>query len=320
VISTQTRALCAVRANTQSHLFLLGTMSLRAPNVVLQLRYEEEKSQLEQVRSFPVSAEVLSVVSDPLLESRFVAIHPQGNLSLVQEEETVKVTELGLGAKIVGVAWQKQLVVATSRALHVVDCGETLRIGQTVEVPENVTACTSDPHHSQLYAVTQGLDIAILDLRSKETKSKVLRAHSDAILELDYNPNKPYSLVSGSKDCTIRLWDVRKAEKCLKCVQEHSHWVWQAKFNSFHDQLVITSSSDNRIILHRLVSVSSTPVDESFYGRESDAVLMRVEDFNESVYAVAWSAAEAWFFAAVSFDGKVGVFQVPAEEKYRILL
>jgi hypothetical protein len=47
---------------------------------------------------------------------------------------------------------------------------------------------------------------------------------------------------------------------------------------------------------------------------------MKVEDFNESVYAVAWSAAEAWFFAAVSFDGKAGVFQVPAEEKYRILL
>lgn len=293
-------------------------MSLRAPNTVLQLRYEEEKNQLEQVRSIPVPMEVLSLVSDPLSETRFVAVHPQGHLSVVQDGETVQLTNVDFSSKIAAVTWHKQLLVATDRALHVVEHGDT--IGQTVELPEGISACTGDPHHSQLYALTQGLDIAILDLRSRDTKSKVVRAHSDTILELDYNPNKPYSLVSGGKDCTIRLWDVRKADRCLKCVQEHTHWVWQAKFNSFHDQLVVTSSSDNRIILHRLVSVSSTPVDESFYDRESDAMLMKVEDFNESVYAVAWSAAEAWFFAATSFDGKTGVFQVPAEEKYRILL
>jgi len=35
--------------------------------------------------------------------------------------------------------------------------------------------------------------------------------------------------------------------------------VWTVRYNHFHDQLVLTSSSDSRVILHNVASISSEP-------------------------------------------------------------
>ena len=35
--------------------------------------------------------------------------------------------------------------------------------------------------------------------------------------------------------------------------------VWGVKYNHFHDQLVLTSSSDSRVVLNNIVSLSSEP-------------------------------------------------------------
>ena len=83
---------------------------------------------------------------------------------------------------------------------------------------------------------------------------------------------------------------------------------------------MLSSSSDNSVCLHRILSTSSAPIDESFFEKESDALIARIEDFEDSVYALAWSTTEAWHFASASFDGKVSVHAVPTEEKYKILL
>ena len=41
---------------------------------------------------------------------------------------------------------------------------------------------------------------------------------------------------------------------CCVCAR-----VWAVRYNQFHDQLVLTSSSDFRVILNRLVTLSSEP-------------------------------------------------------------
>lgn len=35
--------------------------------------------------------------------------------------------------------------------------------------------------------------------------------------------------------------------------------VWTVRYNHFHDQLVLTSSSDSRVVLNNIVSLSSEP-------------------------------------------------------------
>lgn len=44
------------------------------------------------------------------------------------------------------------------------------------------------------------------------------------------------------------------------------------------------------------------------------------EQHEDSVYSVAWSPADPWLFASVSFDGRVAVNVVPQDHKYKILL
>lgn len=47
--------------------------------------------------------------------------------------------------------------------------------------------------------------------------------------------------------------------------------MWSVRYNHFHDQLVLTSSSDSRVILNSVVSLSSEP-----YGH-----LVEKEDLDE---------------------------------------
>lgn len=120
--------------------------------------------------------------------------------------------------------------------------------------------------------------------------------------------------------------------------------VTSVAFNPFHDQLLLSGSSDCRADLWRISSVSSAPLlelgedDEVGEGgadtpaataapqRQSEPRLapdqaVRVHaDHEDSVTAVAWSACGAWVYASVSYTGRVAVAQVPSAEKYRVLL
>ena len=51
-----------------------------------------------------------------------------------------------------------------------------------------------------------------------------------------------------------------------------------------------------------------------------DACVRAIDDHEDSVVAAVWSARDAWVHASLSFAGKVVVCQVPAAEKYKILL
>ena len=51
-----------------------------------------------------------------------------------------------------------------------------------------------------------------------------------------------------------------------------------------------------------------------------DTKIKAYDGHEAPVYAVAWSASDAWVFASVSHDGRVVVSLVPSTEKYKILL
>lgn len=102
----------------------------------------------------------------------------------------------------------------------------------------------------------------------------------------------------------------------------HSHWVHTAKYNPFHDQLVLSGGSDNIVNLWRVASCSSSPwIGGEDNGDDPPDVKVRAMDQHEdTVYSVAWSAADAWIYASMSFDGRMVVNHVPSTEKYKILL
>ena len=56
------------------------------------------------------------------------------------------------------------------------------------------------------------------------------------------------------RSCFLYLWFGTAVLLLLLCYR-----VWSVRYNHFHDQLLLTSSSDSRVILNNIVSLSSEP-------------------------------------------------------------
>ncbi|KAI9340299.1 WD40-repeat-containing domain protein [Obelidium mucronatum] len=205
--------------------------------------------------------------------------------------------------------------------------------------PSDFVDCAKwNPHNTDEFAVGAEATLIGLDLRAPTNKETFIipYAHDQCIRDIDYNPNKPYHLATGGNDGKVRIWDSRNHSKPLKELNDHSHWVWSVNYNRFHDQLLLSSSSDCLVNLQNVVSVSSTPYglirsmdDELDVVREeglleeiktTDELIATYKEFEDSVYAVAWSSADPWIFASLSFDGRVYINIVPKDVKYSIIL
>lgn len=57
--------------------------------------------------------------------------------------------------------------------------------------------------------------------------------------DVDFNSNKPNALLTAGDDRKVKLWDARNFSAPVKTLEGHSHWVWSAKYNPFHDQLIV---------------------------------------------------------------------------------
>ncbi|XP_064412481.1 EARP-interacting protein homolog isoform X3 [Latimeria chalumnae] len=194
------------------------------------------------------------------------------------------------------------------------------------------------PHHNCTQVATAN-DTAVRgwDIRSMSQTYCIENAHGQLVRDLDFNPNKQYYLASCGDDCKVKFWDTRNINEPVKTLEEHSHWVWSVRYNHSHDQLVLTGSSDSRVILSNMVSISSEPfgqlVDEEELSDPEDnhqeektkeplqdSIIATYEEHEDSVYAVEWSSADPWLFASLSYDGRLVINRVPRALKYRILL
>ena len=188
-----------------------------------------------------------------------------------------------------------------------------------------------DPHNHHAVSVTVGTNVQVLDWRADTSVPSgtvaSIKAHRYGVTDLDYNPNKPYVLATGGQDGLVKYWDMRSAKTPLLVTRGgHSHYVCNVKYNPFHDQLVVSTGTDSVVNLWRVSTISSAPLltldEDNPEKSETSAPNVRVARYEhiDSVYGMAWSAADAWVYATVGYDGKVVLNHVPSKEKYKILL
>jgi WD40 repeat protein len=286
-------------------------------NKLQVLKYDDDNLSIDIIQSFDMQEEVwLLTGNNPI--SRDIALASKTDVSIgtYGQDWSNKFT-VQTASRPTSLCWDEKIYFTTCSEVFQIDPNSLA--STSIHLGNEFSAVKVDPNHKFLLALASGNDLVIHDTREKSTRYLISPAHGDKVLDLDFNPNYPYHIASCSKDYLIKFWDMRK-QSCLKTIDIHSHFVFQVKFNSFHDQLVLSSSSDNSVALHRVVSASSAPCDETFFEKESDQLVSRVDNFEDSVYACTWLSGEAWHFASVSYDGKVLVSAVPSEEKYKILL
>eukprot|EP01063_Lacrimia_lanifica_P016191 TRINITY_DN22804_c0_g1_i1.p1 TRINITY_DN22804_c0_g1~~TRINITY_DN22804_c0_g1_i1.p1 ORF type:complete len:356 (+),score=131.96 TRINITY_DN22804_c0_g1_i1:101-1168(+) len=337
------RALSAVVDPTvQDHLFLLGTCDMKGKNQIYLLGYKEETSLCECSATWRHPSEIWQIASCPASHSKdlFMTVHSTEDYRA--KHATLWTMENGTDAGLVEktrlrtqlhrVLWEPQgfevgtVVGINDTAVQVLKLDAEGAVEQTVEVvpasdageADPLSCVTWDPHHPEALVAGGGTALYTVDKRAGKSEMAVGGAHP-SVLSVEYNPNKQYHVASAGADGCVKFWDVRHLQRSLHVIHGHNHWATQVRHNPFHEQLVLSASTDRGAALRlwNLPSVSSHTAPPLETG---DCLLRSVGDFDDSVYATAWSALSPWLFASVSYSGKVLMHQVPRDTKYSILL
>ncbi|XP_012540737.1 EARP-interacting protein homolog [Monomorium pharaonis] len=362
----QTRALSAQTAETDIVRFLVGTQSLKFSNNQVHLvELNEETGNLKtQVFQHPIG-EIWSLQASPTEPDVFITcyntLNEEGtcqmkgaiwkfpeikeyNNDILQLNKLADIDTTPYGTDLKTIAYHP---MESNKAVSVVD--NNFVLWDLTGSPQVIVSGTLagkgqprftngkwNPHNGANQFVTlNDNNVRGWDFRSPANATwSILSAHSQIIRDLDFNANRQYFLSTCGDDGYMKFWDIRLPTEPILSRMEHSHWVWNIRINRFHDQLVLTSSSDSRVILCSIASISSEPFghmvsaeDETSQSEVSsgkkkleDGLVGRYEEHEDSVYAVEWSSADPWTFASLSYDGRLVLNKVPRKYKYQILL
>lgn len=182
------------------------------------------------------------------------------------------------------------------------------------------------------FVTIQERNIVAFDTRdpsSSTTSAWIIEeADSQIVRDIDVNPNKAFHIVCGGDDGVIKIFDSRKCrEPVFSTGSIHQHWIFSVSFNKFHDQLLLSSSSDGKVALTRALSCSSeaeaaTNVSEENAEKSIQNGVLQIfsSEHDDSVYCVEWSFFDPWTFASLSYDGRLIISRVPKEHKFQIIL
>ncbi|XP_015600749.1 EARP-interacting protein homolog isoform X2 [Cephus cinctus] len=364
--SFEARALSAQTAETDIVRFLVGTQSLKFSNNQIHLvELNEETGSLKtQVFQHPVG-EIWSLQASPTELDKFVTCYNTLNDEGICQmkgalwklpnvkDDTNEILQLDKISDIDTTPYGNELQIIAyhpmdaTKAVSVVDnnfvlwdltntCPQVVTVGTlSTKGQPRFTTGKWNPHNGCNQFVTLNENnVRGWDFRKpSETAWNIPAAHSQIIRDLDFNTNRQYFLSTCGDDGYMKFWDIRHPSEPVMSRMEHSHWVWNIRINRFHDQLILTSSSDSRVILSSIASISSepfghvSPEDDTTSAEENsnkdkleDGVVGKYEEHEDSVYAVEWSSADPWTFASLSYDGRLVLNKVPRKYKYQILL
>ncbi|XP_074640938.1 EARP and GARP complex-interacting protein 1-like [Tubulanus polymorphus] len=367
----QARSLTAQVAETDAIRFLVGTQSLRFDNQIHQIDFDDENNQISKnvflhrdgeiwhISSSPANKSILATCYNSTSEAKaemkaalwriptdFDATINDENSSASHSLE--KLSQIGVSdsgdAKCT--IWHpggdgSQLISLVDNNIYLWDINESGEHTQMISSgtldgkgqPKFTTGQWNPHHNCNQVATANDTVIRGWDLRTMSQEWVIENAHEQLVRDLDFNPNKQYYLATCGDDCKVKFWDIRKTLEPVTILADHSHWVWKVRYNHFHDQLVLSASSDSRVILTNAITISSEPfghladedeeeIDEDHEPKEKseDGVIAASEEHEDSVYAVEWSTADPWLYASLSYDGRLVINRVPRAEKYKILL
>uniref|UniRef100_A0AAG5D7L5 EIPR1-like beta-propeller domain-containing protein n=1 Tax=Anopheles atroparvus TaxID=41427 RepID=A0AAG5D7L5_ANOAO len=209
-------------------------------------------------------------------------------------------------------------------------------------VPKFTTGRWSHFHQGNQFIALHDCSVRSYDVRDpNHIVWSIDEAHSQLVRDLDCNPNKQCHIATGGDDGVLKVWDFRNTKEHVFARSDHHHWIWSVRFNTYHDQLILSSGSDGKVLLTCAGSVSSEAPDVATGGagdaesggsgaagggngepREhlADGLLQTFDQHEDSVYGVEWSTADPWMFASLSYDGRMIISKVPKQYKYQILL
>ncbi|XP_058098507.1 WD repeat-containing protein DWA2-like isoform X2 [Magnolia sinica] len=330
----QARCIADVKADSDHTSFLAGTLSLKEENEVHLIRLSSPGTELICEGLFYHPNEIWDLSSCPFNPRIFSTVFASGETygaaiweipELSGQSNAPQLEQLlSLDAhtcKIKCILWwpsgkHDKLISIDEENLFVWSLDSSAKTAK-VQSQESVgmLQCLSggawDPHDENVVAGICDSLIQCWDLRTMKKTNTIEHAHARNI---DYNPKKQHLLVSAEDESGIHIWDLRMPKLPIRELPGHAHWTWAVQHNPEYHELILSGGTDSTVNLW-FASASSkddtTP--ESLVEsptRRVDPLLNSYNDYEDSVYGLAWSSREPWIFASLSYDGRVVVESV----------
>jgi WD40 repeat protein len=163
-------------------------------------------------------------------------------------------------------------------------------------------------------AVSSGPSVKLWDIRAGKLEHELANAHTPDVLDIAFNPNKPWWICTGGSDGLLKCWDARNPKVAAQ-FKASSHWLTRAIPSVSHEQLILTTGADSKV---KVFDSSAFAFQNEGKLREGKIIQSVRQD--DSVYCAAWAANNPWVFASVSYKGQVRVCQLPSSVVDSILM
>ncbi|XP_022907287.1 EARP-interacting protein homolog [Onthophagus taurus] len=354
----QARALTPQQAETEKICFLIGTQSLKQTNNQIHLvEFDEENSTLKTIVYHHAQGEIWKIISSPLHSDLISTCYNditndnscRIKTAILKLPETTNSNQIETLNVLVNIETPLNCGDVKATEFHPVEENKAislcenhcflwdlsddvaksiLTIGLEGKSNPKFTTGKWNPHQNcNQFTTATETHLKTYDIRTGQLAWHIDGVHSQYLRDLDYNLNKQYHLATCGDDGFVKIWDFRQTNQPVYSRSDHSHWVWCVRFNPFHDQLLLTASSDARVLLSSAASVSSENNSDVNIAGETiepkqllpDGPLQWCEH-EDSVYCAEWSPAEPWIFTSLSYDGRLLISRVKRSLKYQIML
>ena len=266
-LPTSARCAASVGACRDASRWLVATTALKAENEVHLLELEEGSNRLECRGVFAHRGEVWDVAASPNDENLFFTVFNDGgsrDAALWEANDgklNAKFETKGKQRDLRRVVWSpeagnsEQVALASGDGVKIWDLsrdGGIVSCATGLGELDNVLAASWNPLDHNVLCASCSDTLRCLDLRTMTETVTIEGAHEMAARDVDFSKTNQHLLASGGDDCHTCVWDLRKPSDPVVKVSSHSHWVWQARFNPYHEQLLLTSSSDSLVQLWNL--------------------------------------------------------------------
>ena len=339
-------------SSSSSSSFLVGTTALREENEIHLIAVPgEDAGEIVCRATYPHKDEVWDLAPCPAHASTFFTVHNAAQSAGTFEATLWRAPETGVDGALEPlfstagrhpgvrhVAWSPgasdaSVVMASRDRIALWNLSEgrgegTVAASTAAGDVANVNAIAWSAADPGLLCAASGGALALIDARDMSRKALAIPdAHEMAARSCDFSRTDGTLLASGGDDCCLCVWDLRRPDGKSPLVRApaHSHWVWQAKFNPFHDALIATASSDSLVRLWNTMPDDNDDDGEGGDGSGAPPIASKLtpetyDEHEDSVYGVAWSLADPWTFLSLSYDGRVMRNTVQSTIKYKILL
>lgn len=306
-------------SENDKHSFLVGTAGIVGDNKIYVLEYEEESNSLSSLWSWSHSDKIKYLSSSSWKEGCLFAAIFNSSYEVYQVTGEQRDTIFTVHKSCHQILWDaedrdKFFVVSSKKISSVAlegSGGDS--ISEREICSDDIVYASIDPFHSTNCLCVDGKKISVIDFRAPEPVLSMSPMHGFGLITtIEHSSVTPGRFLTTGTDGVIKVYDIRMNSgyslDCMYHFQAHDHSIHKALFNPFHDELLISCSSDQSLRLWELKQ------------RAEHSPIQSVNEFHDTVLDLCWSDNGPWVFAGVSYNGKVIVDTVLNEKKMAILL